>query len=182
VRPRLAVVTDADPGACPSLQVNAGFFPSQRFTMGPPPRLAHTRHAQSHLLRPQHSVTRAAHLQQPPRGRQRHEPAARAALAPRVTATATATVTVTATATVTVGVAAVAPRTQRRLQRRRARPSAHWRLVGRRVRACSKHACLRVPCPSPAYSDEKVANRDIKGLARRRKWSLNDGQIQNPWA
>jgi hypothetical protein len=32
-----------------------------------------------------------------------------------------------------------------------------------------------------AYSDEKNANRDIIGLARRdRKWLLNDGQIQNP--
>jgi hypothetical protein len=31
------------------------------------------------------------------------------------------------------------------------------------------------------YGDEKVANREIRGLARRdRKGSLNDGQIQNP--
>jgi hypothetical protein len=31
-------------------------------------------------------------------------------------------------------------------------------------------------------SDEKVANRDIRVARRDRKWSLNDGQIQNPSA
>jgi hypothetical protein len=31
------------------------------------------------------------------------------------------------------------------------------------------------------YGDERVANRGIRGLARRdRKGSLNDGRIQNP--
>jgi hypothetical protein len=32
----------------------------------------------------------------------------------------------------------------------------------------------------PSYSDEKVANRDEGFGTARRKWSLNDGRIQNP--
>jgi hypothetical protein len=39
----------------------------------------------------------------------------------------------------------------------------------------------RVEFASTTYSDEKVANREIKGWARRgRKGSLNDGKIQKP--
>jgi hypothetical protein len=47
-------------------------------------------------------------------------------------------------------------------------------------------ACGRAaghPHPVPAYSDEKVANRDIRiWHLVDREWLLNDGQIQNPSA
>jgi hypothetical protein len=68
-------------------------------------------------------------------------------------------------------------------------PGAHTRPLSLELESWAEAVSIKSVGPTSltlraeaaGYSDEKVANREIRGLALRdREWLLNDGQIQTP--